>query len=276
MDPNQQQVISLVCKRDYFGTIKQVVCNELWTAVLAEGKVSLHLIEEEEGQDIFFPANQGEPAISEIALADNFLLMIDENGKLIYFLIEDAAIILEHSGQNPIKKVFPNRNGTKCVCIDDTGNGYLFNPVDETSILIPNFQAETKSVLWDLGDQNLFASVDTEKMQTYLYTPLSMEGPTIIHLPEYLKLDEVDKQKPGVVTIIDRDMTPVILKDGYVYSNTRTDGIRGQYLTTHSYMSSWRGANDSDEGNLRYFLQNLACHKYEEALEVARISQKFS
>jgi len=79
-----------------------------------------------------------------------------------------------------------------------------------------------------------------------------------------------------VVTIIDRDMTPVILKDGYVYSNTRTDGIRGQYLTTHSYMSSWRGANDSDEGNLRYFLQNLACHRYEEALEVARISQKFS
>ena len=103
-----------------------------------------------------------------------------------------------------------------------------------------------------------------------------MEGPQIIHMPEYLKLDEIDKEKPGVVTIIDKDMTPVILSDGYIYSSTRADGIRGQYLTTHSYMNQWRGQNDSDEGHLRYFLQNLAAHKYEDAIEVARVSNKFS
>jgi len=56
-------------------------------------------------------------------------------------------------------------------------------------------------------------------------------------MPEYLKLDEIDKEKPGVVTLIDKDMTPVILSDGYIYSSTRVDGIRGQYLTTHSYMN---------------------------------------
>jgi len=48
-----------------------------------------------------------------------------------------------------------------------------------------------------------------------------------MHLPEYLRLDEVDKPKAGIVTHIDNDMKPVILKDGYVYSNTRADGIRG-------------------------------------------------
>jgi hypothetical protein len=36
-------------------------------------------------------------------------------------------------------------------------------------------------------------TVDTEKMQTYMYNPLSMEGAQIIHLPEYLKIEEVDK-----------------------------------------------------------------------------------
>ena len=41
-------------------------------------------------------------------------------------------------------------------------------------------------------------------------------------------------------------------------------------------MSSWRGENDSDEGNLRYFLQNLATHRFEECLDVARMSNKFS
>jgi hypothetical protein len=63
-----------------------------------------------------------------------------------------------------------------------------------------------------------------------MYSPLSLDGAQIIHLPEYLKVEEVDKQKPGVVTQIDRDLKPLILKSGFVYSHARSDGIRGQYL----------------------------------------------
>ena len=37
--------VTLVCKRDYFGTIKAVVMNDVWTAVLSDGQVSLHMIE---------------------------------------------------------------------------------------------------------------------------------------------------------------------------------------------------------------------------------------
>jgi len=35
----------LVCKREYFGTITQVALNSHWTAVLSDGKCTLHLIE---------------------------------------------------------------------------------------------------------------------------------------------------------------------------------------------------------------------------------------
>lgn len=142
--------------------------------------------------------------------------------------------------------------------------------------MIPNFSATTVKVLWDLDDSNMFVTVDIDKMNTYLYVPLSLEGPSIIHIPEYLKFDEVDKQKPGVITYIDKDLKPIIVKGGFVYSYARADGIRGQYLTTHSYLNSWRGENDSDEGNLRYFLQNLASHRFEECLDVARLSLRFS
>jgi hypothetical protein len=83
---------------------------------------------------------------------------------------------------------------------------------------------------------------------------LSLEGPQIIHLPEYLKLDEVDKNKPGVITYIDKDLKPIILTGGFLYSHARTDGIRGQYLSTHSYVNNWRGLQDTDEGHLRFFL----------------------
>lgn len=76
----------------------------------------------------------------------------------------------------------------------------MLNPVDESLIMIPNFQAETDSVLWDIDDQNLFITVAQDMMHTYMFLPLSLEGPSIVHLPEYLRIDEVDKPKPGVVT----------------------------------------------------------------------------
>lgn len=111
--------------------------------------------------------------------------------------------------------------------MDNTGGGFFYNPIDDSSLMIPNFSAETHKVLWDLEDRNLFITVDLDKMSTYLFVPLSLEGSSIIHLPEYLKLDEVDKQKPGVVTFLDKDLKPIILKGGFVYSYARSDGIRG-------------------------------------------------
>lgn len=65
--------------------------------------------------------------------------MIDSQGKLKYYLIEDNSVITEHKSENPIVKVFPNFSGTKCICIDNTGNGYLYNPVDNTMLFVPNF-----------------------------------------------------------------------------------------------------------------------------------------
>lgn len=121
-------------------------------------------------------------------------------------------------------------------------------------IFIPNFSATTTSVLWDLEDSHIFVTVDKEKMQTYLYSALSLEGAQIVHLAEYLKIEEIEKNKPGVITYVDKDLKPIILRGGFVFSHARTDGIRGQYLTTHSYINSWRGIHDSDEGHLRFFL----------------------
>lgn len=88
--------------------------------------------------------------------------MIDAAGKLLYYLIEDCAFVTEHKSQNPLVKVFPNRTGTRCVCIDNTGNGYVLNAVKETVQMIPNFQAETISVLWDLSNQNMFVTVSKQ------------------------------------------------------------------------------------------------------------------
>lgn len=70
--------------------------NDTWTAVLTDGKVVLHCIEDQTQNDIKFPTNQAEKPLVYIALADSFLLMIDSTGKLLYYLIEDCAFVTEH------------------------------------------------------------------------------------------------------------------------------------------------------------------------------------
>lgn len=62
------------------------------------------------------------------------------------------------------------------VCIDNTGNGYLFQPVDDTMLFIPNFSSTTENVIWDLDDPHIFVTVDKEKMQCYMFVNLSLEG----------------------------------------------------------------------------------------------------
>ena len=48
--------------------------------------------------------------------------------------------------------------------MDNTGNGYLFNPIDDTMLFVPNFSPNTNNVLWDIDDPELFVTIDNEKM----------------------------------------------------------------------------------------------------------------
>jgi hypothetical protein len=64
-------------------------------------------------------------------------------------------------------------------------------------------------------------------MQTYLFNHLSLDGAQLLHLPEWLKLEEVNTNKAGIVTYLDRDLKPLILKNGFVYSHAISDGITG-------------------------------------------------
>jgi len=174
-------------------------------------------------------------------MTEEFLIMIDKAGRLKYFLAEDSTMVAEFRPENPIEKVFPNHHGTKCICIDSTGCGYLYNPADDSIALIPNFSSTVKNVVWDLESPTIFATVENMKMNTYMYLATSLDGPTIVHLPWYNRIEEVFSNAEGVVTKISDDLNPIILKSGYTYSHSKSEGMKGDYLSSHSYISSWRG-----------------------------------
>jgi WD repeat-containing protein 19 len=80
-----------------------------------------------------FPLNkQQEVNIVNCAMAGDFLIMIDANGKIKYYLIEDNSTVAEYKSENPIKSIWPNPSGTKCICMDNTGHGFLYNPVEDS------------------------------------------------------------------------------------------------------------------------------------------------
>ena len=102
----KQSMVQIVTKRDYMGTVKKVCMNDQWTAALTDGQVFLHQIEDDVDQMRKFPLNkQQEVNIVNIAMAGDFLIMIDAQGKIKYYLIEDNTTIAEYKSENPITKV---------------------------------------------------------------------------------------------------------------------------------------------------------------------------
>mmetsp|Transcript_32681 Transcript_32681/g.37309 ORF Transcript_32681/g.37309 Transcript_32681/m.37309 type:complete len:442 (-) Transcript_32681:811-2136(-) len=137
--------------------------------------------------------------------------------------------------------------------------------------LIPNFSASVTKALWDTNHPNMFITFDKGKVNTYLYMQTSLDGPTILHIPRYSKIEDLDKVAQGVETKINKELNPIMLRNGYVYAHSPAEGIRGEYLSTHSYISSWRGHNDTEDGHITYFLQNIAIQRFSECFNAASI-----
>jgi len=101
-------------------------------------------------------------------MTESFLILLDSDGCVKFYLIEnadEAPLVMQHRGENQIVRVFPNKKGSRAVCIDATGNGYLYNPIDDTQLMIPNFSGDgVYAVLYDLNDRNMFVTVDAEKL----------------------------------------------------------------------------------------------------------------
>ena len=264
-------------KKEYFGFIKGIALSSKWVAVLADGKCVAFLIEQQkEGQEMRFPSNEKEKQISKIELINDFLYMIDSSGKVsIVYLDGGSKPIAEYKPENPIIKIFPNHYGTKAICIDNTGCGILYNPVNDSTIMLPNFNVTIESILLDIEDQNVFITFGSENVQVYLCCLNALEGPQVIHVPDYSKIEEVENNSMGSIAKLESGMKPLIIKNGYLFCLSKTEGLKGFYLPTHSAIENWKGTLDSEENHIRCFLQAIALNRFQTCLNVAKSANIF-
>lgn len=126
-------------------------------AILSEGRVHFSKIESENVEKIF-PLKDTDDQILYVCITENLIIYSDSNNKVkVFNIIDNCANIGEYRFDNPIKKIFPNQNGTKYLCIDNLGKGFLYNPITESIITINN-EFEFLNIIWDAQDANTFAA----------------------------------------------------------------------------------------------------------------------
>lgn len=122
--------------RAYAGTIDDFQLNSDYAAVKCGKKVQLHMVEssDEEAEGVqesrMFPEKDSD-AITSMALTSAFFIYATKQGGIHYFLLEDWKFVNNYSHACGIRYIKADNSGTRLVCIDDKGDGLLYNPIND-------------------------------------------------------------------------------------------------------------------------------------------------
>lgn len=226
---------TLVNDQEYVGTVREVQLNQTFAVVFTDSKAMLHPIEPVSpdsdsamgpgGQKLTktFPSREegSFATITCIALTEDFLFYGTEAGTVeIFFLSEwtllaGAELRLDH----PVKKIYPNHNGTRVVVIDDHNQVFLFNPVtgggvNQSIVRFDSTPQAVISVMWDVIEKNVVMLFDGKCIHTYVYVQSSMKGSLLTKIgPVEVSADGEVTLKPGKIELVPGN-TPIISSNG--------------------------------------------------------------
>lgn len=252
-----------VKKKDYSGVGKNLVMNSAWAAALCGSVATLHQIEGDKAEKQFTD-------VICIEITSTMLILGDTSNKVKCFSIEDMNYISEVKFDSGISNIFPNGSGTRIVVKDITGGGYLYTPVNESKLTIPNFSSGVIQVIWDEADLNMFITCMVDRLNGYLYSPVTLYGQTVDSLRELLSIEDLDRNTRDSITMLEKGQKPLLVYKGVVFCHNESSGtVKGNFLASHTYLSQWRGKGDTPEGHYKYFLQNLVLKRFHHCYHVA-------
>jgi WD repeat-containing protein 19 len=271
----------LVNDQEYLGAVTDVVMNDQFAAVLADGKVIVHPIELSRShlgpqQNKVLPERTDGPYGEAlcIAITDQFLYYGTRAGTLeVYYLMDQVLLVsVEKRLASPPRQIFPNIvdrkvgsigsnvSGTKLVVVDENAACFLINPAaddQDCATVVPQSPVSIKTVLWDLKEQSTFSIFDGEGLHTYAYAPTTIHGPVVskvgrIHISE----DGAVLMDPEVVQM-QSSLVPLVAIGGELTCQTAAGGLT---TVKHPLFSSrYEEARTSTEMRLQEsFEQHLA------------------
>lgn len=268
-EPGQTNV--LVNQKEYLSSVTTLLLSSSHCAALCEGRVYLQGIERDSElsglESKVFP-EQGQSAVTSIALTEHFLIYGTAQGTIHFYSLADGKSIesAELRHEQGIRALFSNAAGTRIVFVDDSGSGTLYNPVDSQTLPIPDFSAQTYTVLWDGLDPFVFVTADALELSTYVYSPLTINGPQVTKVGP-LDVDENgDVVMEPLSTQVPSGYRAIASFAGIVNCQTPASKLSKVMLGSHEALHSVDRSEDANQGK---FLQSLALRKLQDAWNVA-------
>eukprot|EP00746_Dinoflagellata_sp_MGD_P124561 gnl/MRDRNA2_/MRDRNA2_59159_c0_seq1.p1 gnl/MRDRNA2_/MRDRNA2_59159_c0~~gnl/MRDRNA2_/MRDRNA2_59159_c0_seq1.p1 ORF type:complete len:1372 (-),score=249.48 gnl/MRDRNA2_/MRDRNA2_59159_c0_seq1:124-4239(-) len=262
----------LVNEQEYVGSVESVSLNATHAAVLIEGRVYLHSIEQDgDGRTTIFPRKEDDRTITCASITGNFLIYAHSHGRLQYYSLVDGTEVNEykHSGIG-INKIYPNHEGTRVVVIDTMGGAWLYNPVNDDCLQISDFPTPVEKILWDTVDPCVFVSCDSQAFHTFIYTQVECGGSGVRRLGNIELGPEGELISEPASTQLIHGNIGVLVVDGTVICQQANGSLTQQRLRTHELLnSSGRPLSESAERQELCFKQALALNRFQYAFKVA-------
>ncbi|KAK8722853.1 hypothetical protein OTU49_012085 [Cherax quadricarinatus] len=252
----------LLRDREYLGTITSVHVNADYASVLYEGKIQFHLLEGETGEDeeresrLFPSADQADMHIMDHALTADFLIYSTDTGGLYFFFIEDWRIVSDYRHTNGVNNIYAEPSGRRLLLVDSKGEGYMYNPVNDDILEIPEFPGSCRGCLWENSpsDRHLFAIFDDKQLYTYIFHQEHIKG-------HHVELIGTTKIPPSQV--------PLLLYNGEVTLQTASGKTAPLILSSHEMESN---IHDYNHEQLRTALKkNISLRRLKDASAICQV-----
>eukprot|EP00040_Diaphanoeca_grandis_P026894 m.151683 g.151683 ORF g.151683 m.151683 type:complete len:1363 (+) comp30773_c0_seq2:182-4270(+) len=176
--------------KEYVRSIDQMQLSSDFAAVLCDGILQLHEIEEGISQSDIphepkaFPGKDGS-RVTACVLTEQFCIYAVDNGILKYFSLEDWVEVNEYRHECAITYVCADPTSTRLIFIDDKSDVYLYNPVTDAKIKVVGASTMARGVLWEneIADFTMtFMVYDDEAVNVFTYDEEYYKGPRISHV----------------------------------------------------------------------------------------------
>ncbi|XP_024939624.1 WD repeat-containing protein 19 isoform X2 [Cephus cinctus] len=184
------------------------------------------------------------------ALSPEFLVYGNDMGRLTYFYLETFNESTELSHNNGIKQIFLDANGTHLCFIDDKSDVYVYDPINESVIQVPDCPDNVAGIIWDqnIFERSIFAIFNKNIIVTYIFVQYYIEG---------MKVIKVGTTKLPTETI------PLLMYSGEVTLSTAGNKLTQMTLKTHEEVG-----NIVEPKKIMEILDNqIMCRRFEHALD---------
>lgn len=242
-------------ERDYLATIDSICLNETYVSVLFDGKLQLHLIKTDQsltkdGKDtkMFPDLNTADMRITSHALSTDFLVYGSDMGHVIYFCLAVFNQSVEFTHSTGIKELYFDANGTQLCFLDSKLDAYIYDPIQETVLQVPDCPDSIQGIIWDQNilERSIFAVYNKTSIITYIFVKYFVEGTKIVKIS---------------TTKLPSETVPLLMYSGEVTLSSASNKLVQITLSSHEDV-----ANIVEPKKLIEILDNqILCRRFDHA-----------